>query len=242
MSRLSAFGKARFLGGLPVAGLVAVAAGCGGAIVAGGPVYLEAVEYDHYFYDDARSVGKTDIASAEALSNEIERLATTSWRIARANLIAAGKDAVPLLIANLDRPERTHVSLRPVPGPTTPEPHASWTLGQVAGSVLTELVGDYGNAAGSDLPPVDKQGWEAWWRANRRNFVAYTAEGAVPQHVREQKAAEQAKMQEKYPDLDATVKKMLEKRAAREREKEKALRAREIMLLEKKRQAEQQQQ
>ena len=240
MRRLSAFGMGRLFGGLPVAafaGVVAVVAGCGGPKVSMEPVFLEMVEYDHYFFDDPSSATESRRADADAIKAEIERLAAPAWRVARANLIKEGADAIPWLIANVDRPEPSHVSLRPVPGPTTPEPRGSWTLGQVVHSVLLDLVGDYGSFEGSDLPPCDKVAWKAWWRANR-NIQIYTTEGTVPSHVRKQKQAEAAAAEKRYPDLDATVAKTLEKRAAREREKEKALQEREQRLLEEKRRAE----
>jgi hypothetical protein len=241
MSRLSAFGKGRAFGLLSVAGLVgmvAFVAGCGGSKITTGPVFLEMVEYDHYFFDDPAPTERASRAHAKVIKAEVERLATQSWRIARANLIKAGKDAIPTLIENIERPELTHVALRPVPGPTAPESRGSWTLGQVVHSVLRDLAGNYGNFEGSRLPAADKAAWGAWWRANKRKVAIYTTEGTIPAHVRKQKKAAVAAMVERYPSLDGTVNKMLEKRAAKEREKEAALQAREAELLEKKRKIE----
>ncbi len=200
MSRLSAFGKRRAFGLLRVAGLVgvvAVVAGCGGPMLTDAPTFLEPLEYDHYFFDDLASTEISSKARAEVIKAEIERLAAPSWRIAAANIIATGKDAIPALIANADRPEPSHVSLRPVPGHGTPESRATWTLGQVVCSVLGDLVGDYGNFDGSRLPSADKAAWEEWWRANRKKIVVYTTEGTIPSHVRKQKKAVIAEMQER---------------------------------------------
>ena len=241
MRRLSSLGKARLFGRLPVAGvvgLVAVVSGCGGPKESLGPVFLEMAEYDHYFFDDPLSATESRKANREAIKAEIERLAAPAWRVARANLIKEGADAIPWLIANVDRPEPSHVSLRPVPGHTTPEARGAWTLGQVVHSVLLDMVGDYGSFEGSDLPLCEKAAWEAWWRANRKSIRIYTTEGTIPSHVRKQKKVEAAATAKRFPDLDAALARTLEKRAARERAKEKALREREQKLLEKKRQAE----
>lgn len=250
MSRLSAFGKGRArqgrphlprnltLGGLPavvLVGMAAIVAGCGGLQAGSGPIFLEMVEYDHYFFDDLASTGDSREMSSDAVKAEIERLATPSWRIARANLIAAGRGAIPRLIANIDRPEPTHVSLRPVPGPTMPEARSTWTLGQVSYSVLRDLVGDYGNFAGPTLPPPEKAAWEEWWRTNRKKAAFYTTEGTIPPHVRKQKNAIVAEAEDRYPGIDPVMRKRLAKHAERERAKEQALREREQKLLEKKR-------
>ena len=241
MRRLSAFGKGRLFGGLPVAGFVAAAAvvaGCGGRKDALGPVFLEMVEYDHYFFDDPESAADSPKVTPDAIKAEIERLAAPAWRVARANIITKGADAIPWLIANLDRPEPSHVSLRPVPGHTMPESRETWTLGQVVHSVLLDLIGNYGSLEGCALPPCEKAAWEAWWRANRKKIRIYTIEGTIPAHVRKQKKEQEAAAEKRYPDLDAAVARTLEKRAVRERAREKALREREQELLEKRRQVE----
>ncbi|MHC5057433.1 MAG: hypothetical protein ACYTKD_22390 [Planctomycetota bacterium] len=232
MSRLSAFAKGRGAPAVALFGAAAVLAGCGGTRTAGGPLFLEMVEYDHYFFDDLASTE----GRSEAVKEEIERLATTSWRAARANIIEAGKDAIPRLIANMDRPELTHIPLRPVPGPTMPEARPTWTLGQVSYSVLRDLVGDYGNFKGAKLPPPEKAVWEGWWQKNKKGFVAYTKEGTIPPHVRKQKEAIVTEIEDRYRSVEPALAKMLEKRAAREQAKEQALREREQRLLEKKRQ------
>ena len=245
MSRLSASAHGRaahVLGRLPVAGLVgvvAVAAGCGGSQSASGPLFLEMVEYDHYFFDDLASKTESDEARSDAIKAEIERLATQSWRLARANIIVAGKDSIPRLIANMDRSDPTHVPLRPVPGPTMPEARATWTLGQVCYSVLSDLVGDYGSSfKDARLLPPRKAAWEEWWRRNQKKVVLYTEMGTIPAHVRKQKEAVVAENDKRYPDVDAALAKTLEKRTARAKAKEDALRAREQKRLEEKKRIE----
>jgi len=234
--------SARVFGRLPVAGLVgviAVAAGCGGPKGASGPLFLEMVEYDHYFFDDLASRSESDEARSDAIMAEIERLATPSWRLARANIIAAGKDSIPRLIANMDRADPTHVPLRPVPGPTMPEARSTWTLGQVCYSVLRDLVGDYGSSfKNTRLLPPKKTTWEEWWRRNRKKVVLYTEMGTIPAHVRKQKEAVVSETDKRYPNVDAIMAKTLEKRAARAQAKEEALRAREQKRLEEKRRIE----
>jgi hypothetical protein len=234
MSRLSA----HVFGRLPVAGLVgvvAVAAGCGGSKTASGPLFLEMVEYDHYFFDDLASKTESEEARSDAIKAEIERLATQSWRLARANIIAAGKDSIPRLIANIDRADPTHVPLRPVPGPTMPEARETWTLGQVCYAVLTDLVGDYGSSfKNAKLLPPRKAVWEEWWRRNQKKVVLYTEMGTIPAHVRKQKEAVVAENDKRYPDIDVIVAKTLEKRTARAKAREEALKAREQKRLEEK--------
>jgi hypothetical protein len=240
MNRLSAFGKRRTFGGLPVAGLVgviAVVAGCGGPKVTSGPTFLDMVEYDHYFFDDPATTKSSVKVHPDVIKAEIERLAAPSWQIARANILAAGKDAIPILIANADRPEPTHVSLRPAPGHSMPEARATWTLGQVTCSVLGDMVGNYGSFDGTRLPSANKAAWEQWWRANRKKIAVYTEEGTVPAHVRKQKKKVVAATAERYPSLDSDMSKMLKKRAARQRAKLKALRASELKQLEQRRKA-----
>ncbi len=239
MSRLPACGErraARAFGGLPAAGLagaVAVLAGCGGPKTGERSGFRAIAEYDHYFFKNPASTESSPEVRSEAIKAEVERLATPSWRIARANIIAAGKDAIPWLIASVDSAEPTHVSLRPVPGPTMPEPRGSWTLGQVSYSVLRDLVGGYGNFDGTMLPPRSKAAWEKWWGASKKGLVTYTAKGTIPSHVHKQKEKAAKDREERYPDVDAIVKKMQAKRAEREQRREQAAKQREQDRLEK---------
>jgi hypothetical protein len=181
---------------------VALAAGCGQPQVASqdlGPA--ETASYDHYFFEVQRA---DDAASRRTgfIKSEIERLATSSWEGAWANIIAAGKESVPWLVANLDRKDETHVLLRPVPGPALPGSGGSWNLGRVVYAVLVDLVASYGNVAGPSLPPMEETAWEHWWNRNKKSFATYTAAGTAPAYVRKQQQEALKELAHRFPDFE----------------------------------------
>jgi hypothetical protein len=166
--------------------------------------------YDHYFYVGAP--GPEDMTETERLQridNEIERLASPAWEMARENLFKLGRHAIDRLILNLDRTEVSSASVRPVPGPTLPEQQQTWPMGYVVYTVLVDFIGGYSNYVGTDLPGFNKRDWRDWWSDNSGDIVVYEAESTAPHYVRVQLAEAREALSSRFATISA---------AARERE------------------------
>ena len=190
---------------MPLAALLAVVAlvaGCGQTkVVLESEGVAETASYDHYFFDVPPA---DDPASrrSEFIKSEIERLATSSWEGAWVNIIRAGKESIPWLVANIDRKDETHVSIRAVPGPALPRSTGAWNLGQVVYAVLIDLVASYGNLEGTSLPPLEKSAWERWWNRNKKDLVIHTDVGSVPGYVLKQQQEVLKVLAHRFPDFE----------------------------------------
>lgn len=167
----------------PILSMLCVGCGAGG-----GPELILEVEasYDHLFYPPPeRELSEAE--KNEIIVAEIERLTSGSWRLASKRLFQMGRDAIPYLIGVLDRDDEAQALPRPVPGLSLPEGRVL-TLGDVAYSVLADLVSKFTDYSGTELPRRDKPAWEAWWNRNARSLEAYSPASALPGYVKKQYA------------------------------------------------------
>jgi hypothetical protein len=96
------------------------------------------------------------------LAFQIERLSGPGWRNAREALISMGKDSIPALIGALERGEPSQAEIKPRFGAEVRNPKDVYTMGELAYSVLLDIVQHYSSFKGQ-LPGRDKAKWDAWW-------------------------------------------------------------------------------
>lgn len=181
---------------------VAMIAGCGGGPQAKGfmPISDQASTDYHFF----SAPGLEEVSKGERaglIDREIERLGSASWESARDRLFTLGKEAIPRLIANIERTEPTQVGVRLVPGPAVPEVNDTWNFGQLVYAVLVEFVGGYTDFEGSRLPPLEKRRWEEWWVRNKKGLVVYSELNVVPKYVRKQHDAMRKDLASRFPRI-----------------------------------------
>jgi len=211
-------------GGVAALAAIAVAAaslgsGCAGGGRSGARATVEIAQqasYDHHFYSEPGEFAKLSEAERRALiETEIERLAGPAWETARARLFTMGREAIGLLIKNLDRTEPTEAALRSLPGRAVKDKADTWTLGQVVYAVLCEFVGCHTNYA-SQLPRFDKAEWEAWWAKNS-NLTVYSDLTRAPPYVHAQMEAERKALSARYEPTKLAEEKKLARAPAAER-------------------------
>ena len=109
----------------------------------------------------------------ELIRHQIEVLKTPFWREAKVALTQIGKPAIPHLIEALSREDETAAEPRPRPGPKFDSDHMFNTLGEVAWSVLRDMILRHSNLRGRSnrgivLPEHHEQKrWEQWWERFR---------------------------------------------------------------------------
>jgi hypothetical protein len=190
----------------------AAATGCGVVALEAELRIASKADYDHYFYN----VPSDEIASAERIDENIERLAGPGWQQAKAKLFCSGREAMVRLINNMDRAEPTRVGLISVPGRQVPERATAWPLGAVVYSVLVEFVGAYTDYEGP-IPSADKAQWETWLK-RQRGLKFKRPIDTAPKYVRQQFVANEIAMQSRFGNVRAKAKKA-EAEAARARKK-----------------------
>ena len=201
--------------GVVLAAAVFSLAGCGGG-GGGGRLGGPPAASDHYFFVGVpEPEDLTEIQRRKRIDEEIERLASPAWRTARKNLFRLGKPAVDRLILNLERTEVSSASLRPVPGPTLPEPTQTWSLGHVVYTVLIDFISNYTSHEGTDLPGFDRKDWRDWWARNAKGIRVYAPENTAPEYVRVQLAEAREAMSSRYQTVVAKAKSVEEKRKAK---------------------------
>ncbi|MBN1807733.1 MAG: hypothetical protein JW909_01610 [Planctomycetes bacterium] len=113
----------------------------------------------------------------EYIDNQIVRLSGAGWEEGWEALKTLGAPAVEKLIPLLnDDKTETYVMRSPVPGIVYVDEAPHITLGELAYSLLNEMLVQYSNYGGR-IPLRDRSAWESWWKTDGRSvkFNAFAA-------------------------------------------------------------------
>lgn len=195
-------GRGIFQAGVCLTGALAVGLGCAaGGVRASSRGVVDVAQqasYDHHFYSEVEEFAKLPEAERKAqIEQEIERLAGPAWKEARSKLFTMGKDAIELLIKNIERTEPTEAMLYSLPGRAVKEKLDIWPLGRVVHEVLCEFVSSHTNYEGA-LPGFSKAEWTSWWAKNGKDLSVYSEYTRAPAYVRAQMEAARKALSARY--------------------------------------------
>ncbi|MFH0938017.1 MAG: hypothetical protein V1899_01850 [Planctomycetota bacterium] len=106
---------------------------------------------------------------------DIRHLSGAGWREAQAELINAGKAAIPILIESMTEPEEGQPSLSAYSVGGHIKADASRAprqrhLAEVCAEMLTTIVNAHSNYQG-EVPVADQKAWQEWWTINAERVM-----------------------------------------------------------------------